>query len=260
MRKNYRFFIVFLLLFILLSNSVYASDFKLPNPSHEFYIYDEMDIIDYDVKNYIIGVNESMSKKTGAQVVVAVMNSLENEDMSIEEFANRLFEKWQIGSEEYDNGVLILVVPNDRKIWIEVGYGLEGALPDGKVGEIMDECIVPYFKDDNYNEGILRGFNAIINVIEDEYGVNIDREKIDEDLYYDYDEADSIFDSIGSMIVVAAILIFLFVDSRFFDGWVFYSIFRRGRYGGGYGRGNHNDHHNSGGGGSSGGGGAGRSW
>ena len=141
MRKNYRFFIVFLLLFILLSNSVYASDFKLPNPSHEFYIYDEMDIIDYDVKNYIIGVNESMSKKTGAQVVVAVMNSLENEDMSIEEFANRLFEKWQIGSEEYDNGVLILVVPNDRKIWIEVGYGLEGALPDGKVGEIMDECI-----------------------------------------------------------------------------------------------------------------------
>lgn len=260
MRKNYRFIIAFLLLFVLLSNSVYASDFKLPNPSHEFYIYDEMGIIDYDVRNYIIGVNESMSKKTGSQVVVAVMNSLENEDMSIEEFANRLFEKWQIGSGEYDNGVLILVVPNDRKIWIEVGYGLEGALPDGKVGEIMDECIVPYFKDDNYNEGILRGFNAIINVIEDEYGVNIDREKIDEDLYYDYDETDSIFDSIGRMIVVIAILIFLFIDFKFFNGWITYSIFRSGRYGGGYRRGNHNDHHNSGGGGSSGGGGAGRSW
>ncbi|MCG4587442.1 TPM domain-containing protein, partial [Anaerosalibacter bizertensis] len=98
--------------------------------------------------------------------------------------------KWGIGSREYDNGVLILVSPKDRELWIEIGYGLEGVLPDGKVGRIRDEQIFPYFKEGNYSEGVLRGFNSILNAIEEEYNIDLEREEINESYYYDYNEED----------------------------------------------------------------------
>lgn len=232
--KNKKHLLILLCILVLFQTSVsLAVGLKLPQPSYSFYVYDEANIVEDQVEEYIVDTNEALYKKTGAQIVVASVNSLE--DMDIREYASRLFEKWGIGSKEYDNGLLILIVPEEREIWIEVGYGLEGALPDSKVGNIIENSILPYFKEDNYSEGILSGFNEIINEIEGEYNIELGREKIDEDLY-DFGDpygGSNIFDSTRKILIVVGIIIFLFIDFKFFNGWLTYSLLRGGRSGGG---------------------------
>jgi uncharacterized protein len=256
MKKKNLLFILLCTLILFQTSMGLAMGVKLPEPSYSFYVYDETNIIQRQVEDYIIDTNKALYKKTGAQVVVASINSLA--DIDVKEFGNKLFEKWNIGSKEYDNGLLILIVPEERQIWIEVGYGLEGALPDSKVGNIIKNSILPYFKEDNYSEGILSGFNEIINEIEKEYNIELEREKIDGDLYdfgNSYDDSD-IFSSMGKILVIFGIIIFLFIDFKLFNGAITYSILRGSRYGGGSSyRGG-----SSGGGGRSGGGGAGGKW
>ena len=261
MKKKNLLFILLCTLILFQTSMSLAIGVKLPEPSYSFYVYDEANIIEGQVEDYIINTNKALYKKTGVQVVVASVNSLDGVD--IKEFANKLFEKWSIGSKEYDNGLLILTAPEEREIWIEVGYGLEGALPDAKVGNIIENSILPYFKEDNYSKGILSGFNEIINEVEREYSVKLEREKIDGDLYDfgdSYDDTD-VFSSIGKILVILGIIIFLFIDFKFFNGAITYSILRGNRYGGGstY-RGSSGRGGSSGGGGRSGGGGAGGKW
>ena len=218
MKSKKVYLYVFSLILLLFTNNLYVLAESIPNPNSDFYIYDEVGIIDKSVADYMIKTNESLYLKTGAQVVVSVVNSLD--DIDIREYANLLFEKWGIGSKEYDNGVLMLVSPEDREIWIEVGYGLEGALPDGKVGRIIDNGIIPSFRDESYTEGVLNGFNAIIDEIEKEYNINLEREKLDEELYYyniDEDSSVSVLDKFGVLAIVIFIIIFLFIDFRFFN-------------------------------------------
>lgn len=259
MKKRKIFLSIILGTILLFSNIVLAKN-SLPDASNSFYIYDEANIIDKEVENYIVKTNEVLYKKTGAQVVIATVENLN--DLDVREYANLLFEKWGIGSSEYDNGVLILVSPKDRELWIEIGYGLEGVLPDGKVGRIRDEQIFPYFKEGNYSEGVLRGFNSILNAIEEEYNVDLEREEISESYYYDYNEEDEgsgeigIFNTLTKILIIIGIIIFLFIDFRFFNGWLTYSILRGARFSGGF----NDDNNNKGGGGSSGGGGAGGKW
>lgn len=260
MNNKKRFYVyVFFIAILIFSNSLIAFADNIPMPSKEFYVFDETNIINSDVEDYIIKTNEVLFMKTGAQVVVATVNSLN--DMDIKEYANRVYEKWGIGSSEYDNGVLIFIAPNEREIWIEVGYGLEGTLPDGKVGKIIDDYIIPYFREENFEEGIIRGFNAIINSIEEEYNIDLEREKISENYYSNQNEEEAgvstLFDGVKKILIIVGIIIFLFIDFRFFNGWLTFSILRGMRFGGG---GYNDDHSNKGGGGSSGGGGAGGRW
>lgn len=258
MRKKSALFIIIFIL-ILFNNSIgLAVEFKLPEPSYSFYVYDEANIIDNQVEEYIIETNKELYKKTGAQIVVA--NIMDLKGIDIRQYANELFEKWEIGSREYDNGLLILVAPEDREIWIEVGYGLEGALPDSKIGNILDASILPFFGEENYSEGILSGFNEIINEVEKEYEIELGRERINEELYY-FDNSYSksnLFNGIGKALLVLGIIIFLFIDFKFFNGFLTYSLLRGSRFGGSSsgGRGGRS----SGGGGRSGGGGAGGKW
>ncbi len=261
MKKNRLILWFSLAILILISNaSVYGAGFKLPEPSKYFYVYDEANIVDNHLKDYIISINEQLYNKTGAQIVVATLNSLNGS--SEQEIAVQLFRKWGIGSKEKNNGVLMLIAPNEKRLWIEVGYGLEGALPDGKVGEIRDKYIFPYFKEGDYNTGILKGFDAILTVIAKEYNI----ENFDSSEYgRNYDgygkNSNSESKSINPIMIVIGIIIFLFIDYRFFGGMLTMMLLRsssrggRGGYGGGRGGGG-----NRGGGGSSGGGGAGGGW
>ena len=79
---------------------------------------------------------------------------------TIEEYANRLFADWGIGKKQKDNGVLLLVAPNEREVRIEVGYGLEGTIPDGLAGDIIRAQIIPQFKANNFPKGIGSGLDA----------------------------------------------------------------------------------------------------
>ncbi|SHD77734.1 TPM domain-containing protein [Schnuerera ultunensis] len=258
MRKKLTFFIILFILLIISNNMGWAVELKLPEPSHSFYVYDEAKIIDNQLEEYIVETNKELYKKIGAQIVVASIMDLENRD--IKEYATGLFEKWGIGSREYDNGLLILIAPEEGEIWIEVGYGLEGALPDSKVGNIIKNSILPYFKEDNYSEGILSGFNEIINEVEREYNIELGRDRINEDLYFFNDSYGkiSLFHGFGKILLVLGIIIFLFIDFRFFNGFITYSLLRGSRFSGS----NFGDRggRSSGGGGRSGGGGAGGKW
>lgn len=98
---------------------------------------------------------QNCNKKPGAQIVVVTVKSLEGQ--SIEEYATELFRKFGIGDSQKNNGVLLLCSTGDRLFRIEVGYGLEGTLTDGKTGRIQDQYIIPYLKNNNYNDGIKNG-------------------------------------------------------------------------------------------------------
>ena len=93
--------------------------------------------------------------RTTNQIVILTISSLEGE--SIEDFANKVFNEWKIGQKDKNNGILIVVVPNERRMRIEVGYGLEGELPDLLAGRIIQEVMAPRFREENFNGGITDG-------------------------------------------------------------------------------------------------------
>ncbi len=106
-------------------------------------------------------------KVTGNQIVILFVRTLQGED--VKEYSNRVFNTWKLGQKGKDNGVLLLNATEDRKIWIEVGYGLEGALPDGKVGAILDRHFVPAAKEGNLNDAVRDTVEAIHRGIRGEY-------------------------------------------------------------------------------------------
>jgi uncharacterized protein len=104
---------------------------------------------------------------TSNQIVVITLPSLEGE--SIEEFGLRAGREWGIGTDENDNGVLLVVAPNDREVRIEVGYGLEGALPDATASRIIRNEILPEFRDGDFDGGVTAGVHAIAAAVAGEY-------------------------------------------------------------------------------------------
>ncbi|AFS77962.1 hypothetical protein DUF477 [Gottschalkia acidurici 9a] len=256
--KNSRLLNIFLITLVLLSvvTLAYGEDLKLPKRSYDFYVYDEVGVISKDTEKHIVSVNKELYDKTGAQVVVAVVNSLQ--DRSKEEYATELFRKWKIGSKEKNNGILLLIAPNERELKIEVGYGLEGAITDGRAGEIRDKYITPYFKSEDYDEGILNGFNAILGYITNEYEISIEG--------VEPQEMPNQSRTMPNIFIIIPIFIFLIIDFTLFRGTLTIMILRvifsgngrgGGFGGGGFGGGSGGSR---GGGGSSGGGGAGGSW
>jgi uncharacterized protein len=105
-------------------------------------------------------------RTNGAEMAVVVIRSLDG--LTIEEAAVKLFELWKIGKERQDNGLLLLWSTGDRRVRVEVGYGLEGALPDGKVGAILDARVIPKFKSGEFDEGLLAGVDALLSAARDE--------------------------------------------------------------------------------------------
>ena len=99
------------------------------------------------------------NSKTGAQAVAVTVPSLGGQ--SVEDYAIDLANSWGIGQAEEDNGVLILIAVEERKLRVEVGLGLEGALPDGKTGRIMDEYMTPSLRQNDYSTGMLEGYKAV---------------------------------------------------------------------------------------------------
>jgi uncharacterized protein len=105
-------------------------------------------------------------RTNGAEMAVVVIRSLDG--LTIEEAAVKLFELWKIGKASNDNGLLLLWSTGDRRVRVEVGYGLEGALPDGKVGAILDARVIPKFKSGEFDEGLLAGVDALLSAARNE--------------------------------------------------------------------------------------------
>jgi len=97
---------------------------------------------------------------------VAVLTVVSLDDESIEDFAIRVFESWKLGRRGQDNGVLVIVAPFERRMRIEVGYGLEGTLTDLQASRIIRDRMTPWFKEERYDDGVTAGIDAIIDTIE----------------------------------------------------------------------------------------------
>src|SRR5471030_1898002 len=126
-------------------------------------IVDQAKIISADSRNAIEPKLADLEAKSGIQLVIATVTSLEGQE--IEPYANELFRSWKLGEKTKNNGVLLLVAPNERRVRIEVGYGLEGTLTDALSKVIITNAITPRFKAGDFNGGIARGVDDIITVL-----------------------------------------------------------------------------------------------
>jgi uncharacterized protein len=109
---------------------------------------------------------EAFEKKKGSQIAVLIVPTVRPE--TIEQYAIRVAERWKLGREGIDDGVLVLVAKEDRELRIEVGYGLEGVLPDAVAKRIIDEVIVPRFRQGDFYGGLSAGIERVIAVIQGE--------------------------------------------------------------------------------------------
>jgi uncharacterized protein len=103
---------------------------------------------------------EAFEHDTASEIAIVVIRSLDG--LAIEDAAVNLFEMWGIGKKTHNNGLLFLWSTGDRRVRVEVGYGLEGALPDGKVGAILDRYVIPRFKANQFDQGVVDGVDALI--------------------------------------------------------------------------------------------------
>ena len=126
-------------------------------------IVDQADILSPAAKAGIEPKLAELESKSGIQLVVATVSSLEGQ--AIEPYANELFRAWKLGEAEKNNGVLLLVAPNERRVRIEVGYGLEGTLTDALSKVIITNAITPRFKAGDFSDGVTRGVDDIITVL-----------------------------------------------------------------------------------------------
>jgi uncharacterized protein len=133
------------------------------SPAPVGYVNDFAAIVDEPAETYLQSFLNTLERDTSAEVVVVTVKSLEG--MTIEEYANRIFNEWGIGKKQHDNGVLLLVAQDNRSVRIEVGYGLEHLIPDGLAGDIIRTEMIPEFRTNNFPRGIGRGLDRIARIL-----------------------------------------------------------------------------------------------
>lgn len=241
-RKIILFFSFFIFYFLIFKHS-----FALDIPELNNYVNDFTNTLSQSQKDELSKRLSDFDKKTSNQIVFLMIDSLNGED-TIEGYSIKVAELNKIGAKGKDNGVLFTVVKSDRKLRIEVGYGLEGFLTDGKSSYIIRNIIAPNFKNDDYYLGINNGLNEIIKSSTEANYLN---DKISKD-----NKNDKINPVLG--IIIAIIIIFLFIKYPELFLFILFSGGFNGRSGGGFGGGSGGGF--SGGGGGFGGGGSSGSW
>jgi uncharacterized protein len=146
-----------------------ADEAHFPTPTG--HVVDEAGLLQPNTRAALEVLCREVKEKTGAEVAAALVPSIA--PLDIETYSTELFEKWGVGSRETDEGVLLVVARDERRIRFEVGYGLEGILPDGKVGGILRSHILPYLRENNWDAGIAGGLIAVSNVIAEDKGVTL---------------------------------------------------------------------------------------
>lgn len=151
---------------LLCLTTAFAQQLAIP-PQGGRMIHDEAHVLssnDVAMLEYMVKVAED---STSNQIAVLIISSLEGDE--IDSYANRVFNEWRLGQSKRDNGILFLVAINDRQMKIEVGRGLEGVLTDAQSSRINRNQVAPFFKREQYGEGVKAGVVAIIQTIKGEY-------------------------------------------------------------------------------------------
>ncbi len=254
--------ILFIFLWCFAATSAFAqSDFDpdafLKKPTgKQILVTDLTQTLTEDQKAYLEKKLVLIDDSTSTQIAVILIPTVGSRELG--DYATDLGRNWGVGGAEFNNGIVLLIAKDDRKLWIATGYGLEGSLPDATASHIIEDVIKPNFRGDDYFRGIDEGTDAIISAVQGTYNTPRERES----------------EGRGSMIpIIVIVLIVLFIVSRSGGGkgGSFMSrrgyrgipgpfIFPTGGGGGGFGGGGGGGGFGGFGGGGFGGGGAGGSW
>jgi uncharacterized protein len=142
-----------------------------PFPAPQGLINDFADIIPPAYEERMNSLARAVLEKADATLTVVTLKDIGG--TNIDEFTNRLYEKWGVGKKGEDRGAMILVALKERRIRIEIGYGLEGIIPDGLAGQIRDQLIVPYLKRDEFGPGLINGLSALAGIIAKDRGLEL---------------------------------------------------------------------------------------
>jgi len=226
--------------------------FSLDVPKIEARINDNANIISSNDERKLETLLKDVESKTSSQVALLTINSLQGENL--EDYAMRVAQSWQLGQKKFDNGVLMLVAMKEKKIRIEVGYGLESIITDAKSGYIIRNYIVPEFKNGNFTGGITNGLLAISGLVTNEFEIT------DSELaQYSKQQKSGKRTQIPFGLFIF-LFMFIFGGFRRRRGGLFTALFLGSLLGGGRSRGGGGFGGFSGGGGSFGGGGASGGW
>ncbi|MGB9812201.1 MAG: TPM domain-containing protein [Thermovenabulum sp.] len=223
LKGKYFVLLIFLIIvltsnFKFLPNNLLHAEPVPPKPAYNEYIFDFADLIDENQEEEMREIAKKIDDLTGAEIVVVTVGSLDGK--TIEDYALELFRSWGIGDKEKNNGILILVnkenllLDKKGRIRIEVGYGLEGAVNDGKAGYILDIYALPAFKEKNYSKGIYDTFLAVTSEVAKEYGVDLEKSGLSKLEGYKSEEKDSIFKIVIDIMLFFIILYFFFIMPR----------------------------------------------
>lgn len=198
LEKTGKIFLFFWFFILLFSFSKKASALDVPLLTS--YITDKTGTLTSSELQHIEEKLSNFDKKTSNQIVVLIIDSLNNETY-IEDFSMQVAMKNKIGTDKNDNGVLLLIIKNDHELRIEVGYGLEAFLTDAKSSYIIRNSITPFFKKEEYFNGINSGVDEIIKACSD-------AEYLNEEIEEDEDDEEAIASLIVTVIIIIILIIF----------------------------------------------------
>lgn len=223
-------------------------------------IFDEANLLEPKHEMVLERMIWEWETKTNHQMAIVTVKSLKGAE--IEDYSVNLFEKLKIGDKDKNNGLLFIVAPNERRVRIEVGYGLEQYLPDGLVGDIQDSFIIPHFRNNDFATGIMQGTYALLIKQAEAEGIELPQLSVGELPKAPLQDVSQTQNSIAGFFVFLIIILIL-IKSRTARSILFWSLMASnvggrnqshnnfGSFGGGFG---------GFGGGLSGGGGASRRW
>ncbi|TYB31083.1 MAG: TPM domain-containing protein [Candidatus Mcinerneyibacterium aminivorans] len=250
MKKRY---IIFLFLFFFLLT--FSINPQTPPKPTNFFV-DNADVLNTDQKQILIKINNILQNKTGAEIAVLIEQKLEDVDPF--NYSVSIFESWKPGSREKDNGILILLIKDNKNIEVRTGYGVEGFLPDGKIGRYIDKYFIPYAQNAKLGEGVINLVYLFGSEIAKENGFNLKNQLQGNIRTNKNNQNINKKAALPGGLIILLIILYIFPPTRPFAIMLFMILLRRGGgfggtggFGGGFG---------GFGGGSTGGGGAGRSW
>lgn len=162
----YRLKNTFILFVFFFSSTVFSADFP-PSPHPFQYVNDYTNTLSATEKNALENKLTAFSRETSSQIAVVIVSTTGKYDIS--QYTFELGDKWGIGRKQLNNGTLMLIAKDDRKIFIAVGQGLEGALTDAFLAQVIRNSITPSFKQNQYANGINNGLDHIIAASKGEF-------------------------------------------------------------------------------------------
>ena len=168
MKKLFSIFLLLLVSAVAFSQGQFDPDPLLKGrPVKEVLVTDSSNTLTADQIQALENKLDAFNDSTSTQIAVVIIPTLGGNEIA--DYGVKLFRAWGVGTKEHNNGVLLLIAKDERKLNITTGYGVEGALPDITCKEIIDEIIVPKFKDNDFYRGIDDGTNAIMQAVKGEY-------------------------------------------------------------------------------------------